>query len=138
MKPTVFIASSSNKTSLKITNIIASRLKTVADVRPWPSSFFAGEVLIQKLIEISRSHDFGIFVFHTDDIAFIKRQKRFQVRDNVLFELGLFMGTMGHKRCFVVSPKNEPFFRKASDLEGIVLAPYHLQKGVNGRCVEEA
>ena len=45
------------------------------------------------------------------------------VRDNVLFEFGLFVGRLGKVRCFIVAP-DAPAMRIASDLVGITPATY--------------
>jgi len=58
-----------------------------------------------------------------DDVA-VRRNSRFRVaRDNVIFELGLFLGSFGPKRTFVVC--NRAVLRSIpSDLLGVTLATY--------------
>jgi hypothetical protein len=45
-------------------------------------------------------------------------------RDNVVFELGLFMAALGPDRCFYLVPKTEQDFRIASDLKGLTTVIY--------------
>jgi hypothetical protein len=68
-------------------------------------------------------NDFGIFVFSPDDQLKIRELNLSAVRDNVLFELGLFMGKKGRKRCFFITP-TEQSFRVSSDLSGINTVKY--------------
>ena len=49
------------------------------------------------------------------------------VRDNVYFELGLFMGSIGPERCFIVMPRNEAF-HLPSDLAGITPVDYNSSR----------
>ena len=49
-------------------------------------------------------------------------------RDNVLFELGLFMGKLGRERTFVVTEKS---VRLPTDLAGIATVNFERGEGVN-------
>src|ERR1700731_3562244 len=44
-------------------------------------------------MQTTDSYDFGVFVFDADDVAVLRDNKTPTVRDNVLFELGLFIGS---------------------------------------------
>ncbi len=77
---------------------------------------------IDAIIDISKRVSAAIFVFNADDKVWNQRSaldlanSTDAVRDNVLFEYGLFMGALGKtKVCFVC--KGKP--RLASDLKGI-------------------
>ena len=58
-----------------------------------------------------------------DDTTTIRGTAIPAVRDNVIFELGLFMGRLGRNRCFLVYPRNERP-NLPSDLSGIVMVDY--------------
>jgi hypothetical protein len=63
--------------------------------------------------------DFGVFIFAPDDILKLKDQTHAAVRDNVLFEFGLFMGKLGKERVVFVLPEEQGNLRLPSDLLGI-------------------
>ena len=78
---------------------------------------------LDSLLKAFRKHDMAIFVFSTDDDAQIRNQLHKVVRDNVLFEAGVFVGMQGGDRTFIVSPRDIDF-HMASDLLGITTAVY--------------
>ncbi|WP_163009938.1 TIR domain-containing protein, partial [Pseudomonas viridiflava] len=48
------------------------------------------------------------------------------VRDNVLFELGIFIGALGIEKCFIVAPESKrSLFRLPTDLAGVTLSYYN-------------
>jgi predicted nucleotide-binding protein len=65
----------------------------------------------------------GVFVFTPDDQLSVRGEFKQVARDNVLFELGMFIGKLGRKRAFVVHPGSRGL-SLPSDLAGITTAPY--------------
>lgn len=64
-----------------------------------------------------------------DDAAIISRKKQWTVRDNVLFEAGVFMGALGPKRTFLLWPANaQARLRLPSDLLGLATVSYLWRK----------
>ncbi len=84
--------------------------------------FVPGTSTIDSLLEIADRVKAAIFIFNEDDTVWfngndsIISKSENAVRDNVLFEYGLFMGALGKgKVCFIC--KGNPHI--ASDLQGI-------------------
>jgi len=122
----VFIASSSE--GLSIAYDIQTNLAHDADCTAWPQGVFELSVPpIDSLIKQLDNSDFAIFVFSPDDEIKMRGNTTNAVRDNVLFELGLFVGRLGKNRCFIVAPDAHPM-RIASDLVGVTPATYSSKR----------
>ena len=121
----IFIGSSSN--TIEYMDTVACYLED-NNVKPlqWNAPdkgiFVPGTNTIDALFEITKRVDGAIFIFNADDITWNDKctiGPEFSVRDNVLFEYGLFAGALGGKDkvCFIC--KGDPAPRIASDLNGI-------------------
>lgn len=67
--------------------------------------------------------DFAIAIVQPDDMTTKRGVDAATPRDNVIFELGLFIGRLGRKRSFLVEPRGEEV-DLPSDLKGITTLPY--------------
>lgn len=103
-KPRVFIASSTE--SLFISDAINVNMDHQAEVTVWKNGFQLSSNSIDSLVKMANTVDFAIFIFTPDDVTTIRDQSKNTVRDNVLFELGLFTGALGKERCFIVKPRD--------------------------------
>ncbi len=79
--------------------------------------FVAGNSVLDSLLETADRVDGAIFIFNDDDDVWCRDEIQGSVRDNVLFEYGLFMGKLDKKKV-VFANKNKP--KLASDLSGVV------------------
>lgn len=138
-KPRIFIASAAE--SLDVADAFNVNLDHQAEVTVWKHGFSLSQNTIDSLIKISDSVDFAIFIFTPDDIANIRNNERNVTRDNVVFELGLFTGSLGKERCFIVKPRNIDM-HIPTDLLGLTPADYNgersdgnLEAAVNHPCV---
>jgi predicted nucleotide-binding protein len=140
----VFIGSSSN--SLELARALKTKLVAIAPqaaVRVWDEAFRPGQLLLDQIVRLVKEYDFGIFVFAADDVLLIQEQQGSShnrdklgkqsamktVRDNVLFESGVFMGGLGHERTFLVVPRGlDSNLKTPSDLEGLLTANYRIFK----------
>src|SRR5262249_4808474 len=66
---------------------------------------------------------FAILVLTPDDLRFKGSDQRHVPRDNVMFELGLFMGSLGRSRTFAIC-SDISSLALASDLAGITVARF--------------
>jgi predicted nucleotide-binding protein len=57
------------------------------------------------LVGALNGSDFGVFVFPPDDVVRMRKKEHQAIRDNVIFELGLFIGRLGRERNFIVMPR---------------------------------
>jgi predicted nucleotide-binding protein len=104
-KPHIFIASSSE--ALKHAKAIQECLDHSAHATIWTQGFFnPSQSTVDSLLNQVEDFDFAIFVFSADDVSKIRGSEHNVVRDNVIFELGLFMGRLSKQRCFIVQPRN--------------------------------
>lgn len=123
-KPRVFIGSSVE--GLRIANPLQALLAHDFHIEVWNQDtvFGLGTSTIEALGKAVLVYDFGVFVFTPDDKLHSRGEDRPVARDNVLFELGLFVGRLGRFRAFVVNPSNEGL-SLPSDLRGLSTATYN-------------
>lgn len=123
MKPKLFIGSSAE--SVSIAYAAQQNLRYTAEVTVWDQGVFKlSFTAVESLLDVLNQSDFGMFVFSPDDLVSIRGQESLAVRDNVLFELGLFLGQLGRKRCFILIPEGETELKIATDLVGITPGTY--------------
>jgi len=123
--PRIFIASSSEglPEARALQDGLRSRLGAGADVRLWTGEFGLSSTYIEALEQQARQADFAIAVFTGDDRVTSRARRQQAPRDNVIFELGLFIGALGRPRCFVVHRQGVDL-KLPSDLLAVVSADY--------------
>ncbi len=127
MKPKLFIGSSTE--SIDYAYAAQSQLDDVAEVTVWTQGVFAlTSDYLGSLIKEAGNSDFGLFIFAPDDVSVIRGESFPVVRDNVLFEFGLFMGALEKNRTFFVTPKSQGGSRQPSDLLGIASATFDASR----------
>jgi hypothetical protein len=128
MKKRVFIGSSSEE--IEIAKKVKRLLKNDFEVVIWNDNLWDRSVFklnnnfLNDLLKAPLKFDFGILIGTPDDKAVVRKKVHLQARDNILFELGLFIGRLGLQRtCFLVDDK----VKKMSDLEGIFLSRFNSE-----------
>jgi hypothetical protein len=90
----------------------------------WNEGLFAiGSTFIESLISALPRFDFAALMLTADDLLTSREVTALGPRDNVLFELGLFMGRLGRSRTFVIRPRGDQV-KIPSDLAGLTTAVY--------------
>lgn len=72
--------------------------------------------------------DFAVAIAHADDLTESRGKPWPSPRDNVIFELGLFMGRLGRERAILMEPREEKV-KLPSDMSGITTIPYKYEVG---------
>jgi predicted nucleotide-binding protein len=122
-QPVLFIGSSVEK--LPIAREIQSGFshdKMVVTV--WTDGVFrASKTAVESLLATVRASDFAVLLVSPDDIVVSRDVESPAPRDNVVFELGLFMGLLGRERTFIVKPRGVSI-KMPSDLLGFTPLEY--------------
>jgi len=124
-KKRIFIGSSSEE--LKLAEAAKKILEPEFEVTIWNDTVWETSVFkinnnfLQDLLKASLQFDFGILLGTTDDKVTVRNKEVLQSRDNILFELGLFMGRLGISKCAFVVEKE---LNILSDIKGISLSRF--------------
>lgn len=122
VKPSVFVGSSSE--GLEFARAVRSLLGQEAEITIWNEGFFdLGNTFVETLVNALPRFDFAVLVLTPDDLVNSRNSQDFGPRDNVIFELGLFMGHLGRSRAFVLHQANASV-KIPTDLSGMVTANY--------------
>jgi hypothetical protein len=123
MKPRVFIGSSSEHKHLAAA-IQANLQDDQHTPTIWDQGIFElSKSALESLVAALDRSDGAVFVLAADDITKLRGQEVKTPRDNVVFELGLFLGRLGRARTFVVAPRDAEL-HLPSDFSGITFATY--------------
>lgn len=121
-KPALFVGSSSE--GLDLARAVRALLAEDAEVTLWKEGLFGlGSTFIESLINALPRFDFSALVLTADDLLTSREVTTLGPRDNVLFELGLFMGRLGRERTFVIRPRGDQI-KIPSDLAGLTTAMF--------------
>lgn len=123
----IFIGSSSEELRLaeqakKILEKNTNYQVTIWNENMWDKAVFRlNNSYLNDLIRATLHFDFGILIGTKDDKVIFRGSEEIQPRDNVLFELGLFIGRLGLNNCaFLVDEE----IKILSDVKGISLARF--------------
>lgn len=125
-KPRVFIGSSVE--GLHVAYAVQQNLLHNAEVTVWDQGVFElSRTTIESLTKALEESDFAVFVFSPDDLSRIRDSTAPSVRDNVLFEFGLFIGRLGRDRVYFLVPMGDDL-HLPTDLLGITPGTYETQR----------
>jgi hypothetical protein len=128
-KPRVFIGSST--AGLPLAHALAGQIGAGVECHPWSdgSTFELGHAAIEDLEKKAQEVDFAAFILTPDDRRDRGGGLKRVPRDNVLFELGLFMGALGRDRTFGVKPAGLRI-DMPTDLSGVTWAEFKSRRDI--------
>src|SRR4051794_1388235 len=104
MSTNIFIGSSTESIAVakKVQELLQNK-DTLVEL--WNHYFDApGQFVLDSLINSADKFDFAVFLYAPDDTGYIRENKFFVARDNVVFETGLFMKSLGRERTILIVP----------------------------------
>lgn len=118
MKRKLFIGSSTE--GLNIAKHVKAFFEDAYDCHIWNEDVFSlNKNTLDSLLKAAYLYDYAIMVWTSDDIALIRDNLKETARDNVLFEHGLFLGSMGTGKAYVLC---ESGVNILTDLMGITVS----------------
>lgn len=95
-----------------------------------------GKTIIEKFEQNSSDVNFAIILLTADDEGKAKKENNYQIRarQNVVFEMGYFIGKLGREKVFLLL---ENGVDKPGDLDGIVYVPIDNEEGWKLKLVRE-
>jgi predicted nucleotide-binding protein len=139
-RPKLFVGSSSE--GYEIAQAVQVNLDRVCEVKLWAQGVFGlTKGTLESLVKVVDEFDFAVLVLTADDLKVSRGMAELAARDNVLFELGLFMGSLGRDRTFIVyNHADSPAL--PSDLAGVTAATFqphadgNLQAALGAPCTQ--
>ncbi|MBZ9820621.1 TIR domain-containing protein [Mesorhizobium sp. CA4] len=123
MKKRLFVGSSVG--GLDAAYAAQENLEHDLEVTVWSQGVFElNKTSIEALYQALSRFDAAAFIFRGDDTLVKNGEQREAVRDNVLFELGLFIGRIGRDNCFLIKPRSQRALHFPTDLLGVTTADY--------------
>lgn len=121
-RASVFVGSSSE--GVEFARAVRAALERETEVTVWDEGVFElGLTFVEGLTQALSRFDFAVLVLTSDDIIQSRSTEGFGPRDNVIFELGLFMGRLGRGRTFILQQSGATL-KIPSDLSGVTTAQY--------------
>jgi len=125
-KPRLFIGSASETVAIaaEIGEWLKDQQDYPVDVNLWTDtgSFKAGEHALEALERLAGENDFAVFVWGISDLTTWRGMSSGSPRDNVVYEAGLFAGSLGRDRVIVVSTEGTKI---PSDYLGVTRIIFH-------------
>jgi hypothetical protein len=129
VRPSVFVGSSSE--GLPIAQAVQVLLDRVCEVEVWSQGVFGlTQGTLESLVLALDRFDFAVLVLTADDLIVSRGTEQPAARDNVLFELGLFVGGLGRDRTFMLFDRSHPL-ALPTDLAGVTAATFEPHSSGN-------
>jgi predicted nucleotide-binding protein len=128
-RPRIIVGSSVE--GLKAAKAVQKNLHYFAECTLWTQAFGLSSTTIETIDSWRNDkYDFAVLVLTPDDALEKREASGLAPRDNVIFELGFFVGAFGRSRTFVIHPRDKSLLLP-SDLQGVTVATYVLHSDGN-------
>jgi hypothetical protein len=104
---------------LEYARTLQDSLKHDLAVSLWTEIFKPGLNNLEALLNATKQYDCAVFFFTCDDTVTCRGVEKNAVRDNLLFEYGLFIGALGRERVWFAYDLNEDIKNLPTDICGI-------------------
>lgn len=126
IRPSVFVGSL--KEGRDVAKEIELHLHEDAEITVWSDGVFGLDVgYLESLVAALEKFDFAVLILTPDDTINSRDDVAQAPRDNIMFELGLFMGRLGRNRTFAVR-SDAPGLKLPSDLAGVNLLAFNAAR----------
>ena len=126
-RPRLFVGSSSE--SIEIAYAVQENLDRDCETTVWTQNVFAlSNSALESLLDVLDDFDFAMLIFTPDDVTRIRGEEVQTPRDNLVFELGLFVARLGRERVFLIVPRGAEQLHLPTDLLGVTPAAYEPRR----------
>jgi predicted nucleotide-binding protein len=127
----IFVGSS--REAIDVSRTIQQELDDDFDVTVWDQDVFQLSYgALESLLDALETCDAGLFVLGPDDLTESRGESRRTAQDNVIFELGMFIGRLGRDRTYMLMPAGLQM-HLPSDLSGLTVGAYDLDRFQSGQ-----
>ena len=131
VRPTLFIGSSTE--GHPVAKALQVLLDQACEVTIWSQGVFGlSQGTLESLVSALEDYDFAVLALTPDDLVNSRDTSAPAPRDNVLFELGLFMGALGRQRTYLLFDRTAKL-KLPTDLAGVSAATYEPHASGNLR-----
>lgn len=101
------------------------------DVVRWDQSVFEpGGYTLDSLIATAKDVDFAVLVATPDDTTLSRGETKSSARDNIVLEFGLFAGSLGRERTYLLATGD---LKLPTDVLGLTRLPYRQHRSGNAK-----
>lgn len=121
----------STEESLRLAQQVRETLARHVSCAIWEDSrvFPLSRTAIECLVTAAKTYDAVVIVAVADDIVRIREQLLHQMRDNLIFEMGLFTGALGRENVYCILDRSiADSTRIPTDLAGFMFADFDARK----------
>lgn len=130
--PRLFIGSSSEGSTVAHNLQAVLEGRKVCEVDVWDQGIFEpGGNALDSLLEAAGRSDYAVLVATPDDVTVSRGDTAVAMRDNIVFEYGLFLGTLGRSRTYLLATARD--MRLPTDILGVTRLPYAARSDRNVR-----